>query len=64
MASIPEVKFVGKGAPELHCLICPYGKTTVCTHPDFKDRKLKPFIIAEEGTEYPPFCPLPDKHRR
>jgi hypothetical protein len=48
----------------LACWGCPYGKTSVCKHPDFENRKLKPLIIAEEGTVYPNFCPLPKKERR
>ena len=48
----------------LACKGCIHGKTSSCLHPDFEKRKLKPLIIAEEGTVYPPFCPLPDKYRR
>ena len=58
-----KVKHVREEAGELQCPKCVYKNYSHCNHPRFKRRKLKPFIIAEEGTVYPPFCPL-EKHEQ
>ena len=54
----------GEVKATLECPNCYYIDGSKCLHPEFKKRKLKPLIIANEGEKYPGFCPLEKKNRR
>lgn len=49
------------GAYELECDDCTHRKGSVCQHPKFNVRKVKPLILADEGERHPAFCPLKEK---
>lgn len=55
-----NVKTVEKvvGAPDLNCASCAHVARSVCNHPEFRELKVKPLIIAPQGEAYPAFCPL------
>jgi hypothetical protein len=55
----PIVKVTGEA--ELECgKPCEHAnlKTHECHHPEFDDKRFKPFLIAEQGMTHPVFCPL------
>lgn len=43
---------------EMACDKCEHAHHIVCRHPYFQGRRVKPLIIAEQGSVVPLFCPL------
>jgi hypothetical protein len=61
--SEPVAKIVGKA--EMACNNCEHAHYSVCRHPKFQNKnRVKPLIIAEQGSVAPPFCPLPEEEQR